>query len=62
MRKSPTGMVWHPKLLITESGYLLKFPECLNFSVETQSQVENGISAGTGTRRLAPAGRSMYIS
>jgi len=31
--------------MITESGYLLKFPECLNFSVETQSPVEKGVSS-----------------
>ncbi|WP_066293130.1 hypothetical protein [Arthrobacter sp. B6] len=30
--------------MITESGYLLKFSECLDFSVDEKSPVENGIS------------------
>lgn len=30
--------------MITESGYLLKFPECLDFSVDEKSPVENGVS------------------
>ena len=30
--------------MIIESGYLLKFPECLDFSVDEKSPVENGIS------------------
>ena len=30
--------------MITESGYLLKFSECLDFSVDEMSPVENGIS------------------
>lgn len=30
--------------MITESGYLLKFSECLDFSVDEKSPVENGVS------------------
>jgi hypothetical protein len=30
--------------MITESGYLLKFSECLDFSVDEKSSVENGVS------------------
>jgi len=30
--------------MMTRSGYLLKFSECLDFSVDKQSAVENGIS------------------
>lgn len=30
--------------MITDSGYLLKFSECLDFSVDEKSPVENGVS------------------